>query len=105
MADPIENISAWLAKQPRKSRASAYADKKEELLRYLQNAPLCGDDFCDDCGDCLSCYSDGWGDHTHTWVVYTDWLTDDEREQMAAELSKEVGYPVTIGKDTGAWRT
>ena len=35
--------------------------------------PECGEDFCDDCGDCSACYEDGcpdndWGDHR--WVIY-----------------------------------
>jgi len=34
--------------------------------------PVCGEDFCDECGDCLSCYGEGWGDHTCFWVIYID---------------------------------
>jgi hypothetical protein len=45
-----------------------------KLLREYDAAPVCGEDFCDRCGDCLACYSfDGcceneWGDHC--WVKY-----------------------------------
>lgn len=36
--------------------------------------PECGEDFCDQCGDCLDCYGDDecpendWG--PHRWVIY-----------------------------------
>jgi hypothetical protein len=33
--------------------------------------PICGEDFCDKCGDCLHCYGDDeWCQHT--WYVYAD---------------------------------
>jgi hypothetical protein len=40
----------------------------------LTATPRCNEDFCDGCGDCLSCY---WEDPCrdggeHTWVVYED---------------------------------
>ena len=40
--------------------------------------PVHGEDFCDSCGDCLSCYGDdrctGTKDGTHFWVKYhEDW--------------------------------
>jgi hypothetical protein len=39
--------------------------------------PICGEDFCDACGDCLHCYDDDpcYGHGTggeHTWVVYAE---------------------------------
>jgi hypothetical protein len=40
-----------------------------------EREPVCGEDFCDQCGDCLHCdfdspcYSDG---SDHTWVIYND---------------------------------
>lgn len=38
----------------------------------VEDEPKCGD-YCDDCGDCLHCYSEdecvGGG---HYWVVYRD---------------------------------
>lgn len=41
--------------------------------RWIDATPICGEDFCDDCGDCLWCYTGdycpgGW----HIWVVYGD---------------------------------
>ena len=38
--------------------------------------PVCGEDFCDKCGDCLHCYGDGPcfdGSEqliAHRWVIY-----------------------------------
>ena len=46
------------------------------LRRQEEAKPLCGEDFCDRCGDCLACYGDGacydTGDEqgSHFWVVY-----------------------------------
>lgn len=34
--------------------------------------PICGVDFCDDCGDCLACYQDeecAASDDGHSWVI------------------------------------
>ena len=47
-----------------------------KLLRREEATPVCGEDFCDSCGDCLvccgedPCYGPGGGDHY--WVVYED---------------------------------
>jgi len=48
-------------------------------LRTEEAEPVCGEDFCDSCGDCLACYGcdpcfDG-GDHF--WVEYEG----DEKKQ------------------------
>lgn len=42
--------------------------------------PVCGEDFCDACGDCLSCYGGedgccGEEAKAHIWIVY---LSEDE---------------------------
>jgi len=35
--------------------------------------PICGEDFCDSCGDCLACYGGDWcPEGGHTWVVYAE---------------------------------
>lgn len=40
--------------------------------------PICGVDFCDSCGDCLSCHGDepcwdgGVNNGPHMWVTYVD---------------------------------
>lgn len=31
--------------------------------------PVCGEDFCDECGDCLKCYGDVCSDGCR-WVIY-----------------------------------
>lgn len=33
--------------------------------------PVCGEDFCDRCGDCLHCYSD-YCEQGCWWVIYKD---------------------------------
>ena len=59
-----------------------------KLLRREEAEPVCGEDFCDACGDCLHCYyGDGCcsGERTeHWWVVY-----EDEKETQLNEKQKE----------------
>lgn len=56
-------------------KLSVFDNSGVKLLREEDAVPVCGEDFCDRCGDCLACYgSDGccenneWGDHC--WVKY-----------------------------------
>jgi len=44
------------------------------LLRKEEAQPVCGEDFCDDCGDCLACYAEDICpyDRLHVWRVYED---------------------------------
>jgi len=46
----------------------------EEGTKYIrgeQAIPKCGEDFCDNCGDCLHCYGkDECLDGSHRWVQY-----------------------------------
>jgi hypothetical protein len=40
---------------------------------YVRAVPICGEDFCDLCGDCLACYSgDPCPEGGHSWVVYAE---------------------------------
>ncbi len=32
------------------------ADKQGKVIDTEEATPVCGEDFCDDCGDCLVCY-------------------------------------------------
>ena len=43
-------------------------------IRMVDDTPECGEDFCDSCGDCLSCYGDDdcRDGGTHFWVEYGD---------------------------------
>lgn len=47
---------------------------------WMLAEPSCGEDFCDDCGDCLYCYyEDSCPGGYHRWVVYDDhekWKAD-----------------------------
>lgn len=35
------------------------ADKRGKIVGSEERYPVCGEDFCDSCGDCLYCY---WND-------------------------------------------
>ena len=55
--------------------------------RLEAGTPKCGVDFCDGCGDCLSCYGGDPcyrtdpPDAAHMWVVYDD-QSDDGKEHV-----------------------
>jgi ferredoxin len=43
------------------------------VAEHITAAPICGEDFCDLCGDCLACYSgDSCPEGGHSWVVYAE---------------------------------
>ena len=50
-----------------------YDESGATLLRVDEEAvPVCGEDFCDECGDCLACYGSDpcYYDKKHRWIVY-----------------------------------
>jgi hypothetical protein len=51
-----------------------YDDTGMKVLRTAERTPVCGKDFCDTCGDCLSCHWDdpctGNINGEHFWVRY-----------------------------------
>lgn len=50
---------------------------KSRTLKGLE--PICGEDFCEDCGDCLACYN--WGCITGDgcrWVIEAEKKADGE---------------------------
>jgi hypothetical protein len=57
-------------------RKYVFCDITGELLRAEDAEPVCGEDFCDRCGDCLHCYGcdpcygSGEEKDEHFWVVY-----------------------------------
>ena len=42
------------------------------LVEMVEAVPVCGEDFCDWCGDCLHCYGDDTDYCAHRWVKYVD---------------------------------
>ncbi len=53
---------------------SVFDINTNEFLYNGKTEPICGEDFCDTCGDCLVCY---WEDdcidgNCHYWVKYID---------------------------------
>jgi hypothetical protein len=56
-------------------KCSVFNETGDNLLRIEQRQPVCGEDFCDHCGDCLACFGGepcGVENATHVWVVYED---------------------------------
>lgn len=54
-------------------------DERYRAVERLEAEPRCGEDFCDDCGDCLHCYAGDScyaGEGSHLWVVYSDRADD-----------------------------
>lgn len=39
-------------------RCYFYLENTFTLIGYMDASPICGEDFCDACGDCLSCYGE-----------------------------------------------
>lgn len=59
-------------------KCHVFDDRGITLVRVEERVPVCGETFCDTCGDCLHCYGehlcfgggqDG-GDTEHYWVQY-----------------------------------
>jgi hypothetical protein len=69
-----------------------YDDKSNKLIEIVEAEPVCGEDFCDSCGDCLHCYGgdeclEGYGGE-HYWVEYREAEAADAAER---EVSDEKG--------------
>ena len=49
-----------------------YDKTGDKVLESEIAEPVCGEDFCDTCGDCLACYGDDLctEDDFHFWVRY-----------------------------------
>ena len=47
-------------------------DKNHNLVEKAEAIPVCSEDFCDKCGDCLHCYweSPCLDNNEHFWVEY-----------------------------------
>jgi hypothetical protein len=55
-------------------------DPSGTLLRVEEADPVCGEDFCDRCGDCLACYQDGcFDDGVWTPGVACFWVRYDAK--------------------------
>jgi hypothetical protein len=58
-----------------------------DTLLEIEAEPVCGEDFCDGCGDCLACqghgiedWCSGWGS---SWVIYADEYVKDPESHRA----------------------
>ena len=54
----------------------ALVEQSDGTFKEEDRDPICGEDFCDQCGDCLHCYGSDWcpdtEDHKHSWIIYED---------------------------------
>lgn len=54
---------------------SVIDNKTDEVIEVIEATPICGEDFCDSCGDCLYCYGGDdcyYSDGGHYWVEYVN---------------------------------
>ena len=53
-----------------------------EEVRVEEAEPVCGEAYCDACGDCLACWPDDFCGETkdgkHVWIVYEEDADADE---------------------------
>ena len=70
-----------------------------KIVDFAEAVPVCGTDYCDDCGDCLSCCS---GDPcrasksgAHRWVTYVG-------DAGSASRPTKPLRPILVGKCTQA---
>lgn len=51
------------------------ADKKSAIVTSVEATPVCGESFCDDCGNCLACDGNDpcvYRTDGHRWVEYPE---------------------------------
>lgn len=47
----------------------------DRFIERFEGEPECGEDFCDQCGDCLACYGGDPcedGESGHNWIRYAE---------------------------------
>lgn len=54
-------------------RGKCYIQQKDGRYVEEEREPVCGEDFCDRCGDCLACYGEDecFSKKGHLWIKYT----------------------------------
>jgi len=64
---------------------TVYSYDGKKRVEYIEAEPVCGRDFCDNCGDCIYCYGDDCNTNDYcggwSWILYEG--SDDE---LIAEL-------------------
>ena len=63
----------------------------EKILGHLERAgPVCNEDHCDSCGDCLYCYGeDPCPEGIHTWLYYIDRLSPEDRARVVMRTHEQ----------------
>lgn len=71
-----------------------YEYKKDKYRIILSGIPICMEDYCDSCGDCLSCNGEDSCYHSrdgeHFWVIYDWYMWDDTKKQEFIKSRKLV---------------
>lgn len=77
-------------------RKQVFDSTGRKFLRVVNAEPACGEDFCDNCGDCLACNKGdscpGSRDGEHRWVSYEENLID-RWERALEEEFRLLGQP------------
>jgi len=62
----------------------------DKYIGLAAGTPLCGEDFCDECGDCLQCYGDDpcFGG-VHSWII-ADFYLWPQKEQWEYVCSRNL---------------
>ena len=72
-----------------------YAAGGGKVIGHLEReAPVCGQDFCDACGDCLRCYGDDEcpDGGAHFWLYYFDALSADDQDAVVMKTPLTTPY-------------
>jgi hypothetical protein len=60
-----------------------------KIVDVTEAKPVCGTDYCDDCGDCLACCSADLcrvsKDGTHRWVTYIESPNSSDKPRQSLE--------------------
>jgi len=65
----------------------------ERLIRFALRDPECGEDFCANCGECMSCY-----DHAtfepHSWIVDDMRIPPEQRATIEGAVLAATGIDI-----------
>ena len=83
----------------------AEVEKPDGSYKLMEmGEPVCGEDFCDTCGDCLVCYphyDEDWCSTGERWVIYLNnpknpFFKGPAMNEMLLKSSLEVAVPLWI---------
>jgi hypothetical protein len=68
-----------------KLKKHIYERMSNKLLRVEEAEPVCAEDFCDRCGDCLACYGAEpciGNEPEHYWVEFVEPVKPEPKEEV-----------------------